>query len=82
MSGTNGNGRDGMDPRVEQLFTEGGTALGRVLDERQSAAVQLSIQMFAYLIACLHGDALSHADVIHLLKMYARGVSHAKGIQG
>ena len=78
MNEMNGNGRDSIDQRVEQLFHEGGIALGRVLDERQSNAVQLAIQMFAYLIACLHGDALSHNDVIQLLKVYSRGINHAK----
>jgi len=78
MNEMNGNGRDSVDSRVEQLFHEGGIALGRVLDERQSNAVQLAVQMFAYLIACLHGDALSHHDVIQLLKVYARGIRDAK----
>lgn len=82
MNGTNGSERDSIDPRVEQLFSEGAAALGRVLDERQSAAVQLSVQLFAYLIACLHGDVMSHADIIRLLKIYAREVRHAKGRQG
>ena len=72
------NERDSIDIRVEQLFSEGAVALGRVLDERQIDAVQLSIQMFAYLVACLHGDAMTHADVIHLLKVYARGISSAR----
>jgi hypothetical protein len=79
MNEMNGNERDSIDQRVEQLFHEGGIALGRVLDERQSNAVQLAIQLFAYMVACLHGDALSHADVIHLLKTYTKGINHAKG---
>jgi len=78
MNEMNGNGRDSVDQRVEQLFSEAGTALGRVLDERQSNAVQLAVQVFAYLIACLHGDALSHHDIIQLLKTYSRGINHAK----
>jgi len=82
MNEMNGDGRDSVDHRVEQLFSEAGIALGRVLDERQSNAVQLAVQVFAYLIACLHGDALRHCDVIQLLKTYARGISHAKGVEG
>lgn len=78
MNEMNGNGRDSVDSCVEQLFAEGATALGRVLDERQINAVQLSIQLFAYLIACLDVEAMTHSDIIRLLKTYARGIRDAK----
>jgi hypothetical protein len=78
MNEMNGNERDSIDQRVEQLFAEGATALGRVLDERQSNAVQLSIQLFAYLIACLDVEDMTHSDIIRLLKVYARGIRDAK----
>lgn len=78
MNEMNGDLRDSVDSRVEQLFTEGATALGRVLDERQSNAVQLSIQLFAYLVACLDAEAMTHSDIIRLLKVYARGIRDAK----
>lgn len=75
----NGNGRDSIDSRVQQLFSEAGVALGRVLDERQINAVCLSLQLFAYLIACLQGDVLGHNDIIQLLRVYSRGIkAHAK----
>jgi hypothetical protein len=75
---TTGNGRDGVDHQVEQLFCEASTALGRVLDERQIHAVQLSIQLFAYLVACLDFDAVTPGDVIRMLKVYSRGIGNAK----
>jgi len=80
--GTNGNERYGVDSRAEQLMNEAGIGLGRVLSDRQRDVATLTVQLFAYLIATLPGDALSHNDVIHLLKWYARGVRNAESSQG
>jgi hypothetical protein len=79
MSGTNGNGRDGVDSRAEQLFFEAGTGLGRVLNERQRHAATFTVQLVAYLVATLPGEALGHNDVIQLLRCYVRGINHAEG---
>jgi len=77
--GTNGNGRYGLDSRAEQLMMEAGTGLGRVLNERQCHVATLTVQVFAYLVAALPGDALAHDAVIHLLRCYVRGINNAKG---
>jgi hypothetical protein len=77
-SGTNGNGRYSLDSRAEQLMLEAGTGIGRVLNDRQRHAASLTVQVFAYLIAALPGDELTHNDVIQLLRWYSRGISNAK----
>jgi len=81
-SGTIGNERYTPDSRVEQLMNEAGTGIGRVLSERQRHAASLTVQVFAYLIAALPGDELTHNDVIQLLRWYSRGISNAKSSQG
>jgi len=79
MSGTNGDGRYGVDSRAEQLMSEAGTGLGRVLNDRQRRAATLALQMFAYLVACLPGEELGHDAVIHLLRCFVRGINNAEG---
>jgi len=79
MSGsTNGNERDSMDRRFEQLMLEAGTGIGRVLNDRQRYAATLVLQVFAYLVTTLPCDELSRSDVIHLLRCYVRGINNAK----
>jgi len=80
--GTNGNGRYSVDSRGEQLMLEAGTGLGRVLSGRQRDVATLTLQVFAYLVAALPGDTLSHNDVIQLLRCYVRGVRNAESSQG
>ena len=78
-NGTNSNGRDRLDPRTESLLTNAGASLGRVLDDRQRHAVNLALEVFAYLCASLPQSGLEVADVIRFLKWYTKGVSNAKG---
>jgi hypothetical protein len=83
MSGpTNGNGRDRSDQWVESLLTNAGASVGRVLDDRQVHAVNLAIEVFAYLLAALPADQVDVRDVIRMLKHYSKGVNSAKGEQG
>jgi hypothetical protein len=83
MSGpTNGNGRDRSDQWVESLLTNAGASVGRVLDDRQVHAVNLAIEVFAYLLAALPSDQVDVRDVIRMLKHYSKGVNSAKGEQG
>ena len=83
MSGTaNGNGRDRSDQWVESLLTNAGASIGRVLDDRQVHAVNLAIEVFAYLLAALPAGQVDVRDVIRMLKFYSRGVNNAKGEQG
>ena len=76
---TNGNGRDGSEAWVEGLLTGAGVSIGRVLDERQVHAVNLAIEVFAYLLAALPVQKVEVRDVIQMMKWYARGVNNAKG---
>jgi hypothetical protein len=76
---TNGNGRDGSEAWVEGLLTGAGVSIGRVLDERQVHAVNLAIEVFAYLLAALPAQKVEVRDVIQMMKWYARGVNNAKG---
>ena len=76
---TNGNGRDGSEAWVEGLLTGAGVSIGRVLDERQVHAVNLAIEVFAYLLAALPAQKVEVRDVIRMMKWYARGVNNAKG---
>jgi hypothetical protein len=78
-NGTNSNGRDRLDPRTESLLTNAGASLGRVLDDRQRHAVNLALEVFAYLCAALPQSDLEVTDVIRFLKWYTKGVSNAKG---
>jgi hypothetical protein len=79
MSGpTNGNGRDGSDSWVEGLLTGAGVSIGRVLDERQVHAANLTIEVFAYLLAALPAQRVEVRDVIRMMKWYARGINNAK----
>jgi len=83
MSGpTNGNGRDRSDQWVESLLTNAGASVGRVLDDRQVHAVNLAIEVFAYLLAALPADQVDIRDVIRMLKHYSKGVNNAKGSEG
>ena len=83
MSGpTNGNGRDRSDQWVESLLTNAGASVGRVLDDRQVHAVNLAIEVFAYLLAALPADQVDVRDVIRMLKHYSKGVNNAKGSEG
>jgi len=83
MSGpTNGNGRDRSDQWVESLLTNAGASVGRVLDDRQVRAVNLAIEVFAYLLAALPADQVDVRDVIRMLKHYSKGVNSAEGEQG
>ena len=79
---TNGNGRDRWDQWVEGLLTNAGASVGRVLDDRQVHAVNLAIEVFAYLLAALPADQVDVRDVIRMLKHYSKGVNSAKGEQG
>jgi hypothetical protein len=78
MKGTNGNGRYSGDSGYQQLMSEAGMGLGRVLSERQRYAVTLSLQIFAYLMTTIESDQVSVSDVIGLLKLYNRGINNAK----
>ena len=83
MSGsTNGNGRDRSDQWVESLLTNAGASIGRVLDDHQVHAVNLAIEVFAYLLAALPSGQVDVRDVIRMLKFYSRGVNDAKGSEG
>jgi hypothetical protein len=83
MSGpTNGNGRDGGDQWVEGLLTGAGASIGRVLDDRQVHAANLTIEVFAYLLAALPMQKVEVRDVIRMMKWYARGINDAKSEQG
>ena len=76
------NGRDRSDQWVESLLTNAGASIGRVLDDRQVHAVNLAIEVFAYLLAALPAGQVDVRDVIRMLKFYSRGVNNAKGEQG
>ena len=76
------NGRDRSDQWVESLLTNAGASVGRVLDDRQVHAVNLAIEVFAYLLAALPADQVDVRDVIRMLKHYSKGVNSAKGEQG
>jgi hypothetical protein len=76
------NGRDRSDQWVESLLTNAGASVGRVLDDRQVHAVNLAIEVFAYLLAALPAGQVDVRDVIRMLKFYSRGVNNAKGEQG
>jgi hypothetical protein len=80
--GTDHNGRDRSDQWVEGLLTGAGASIGRVLDDRQVHAVNLAIEVFAYLLAALPADQVDVRDVIRMLKHYSKGVNSAKGEQG
>jgi hypothetical protein len=83
MSGpTSGNGRDESDQWAVSLLTNAGASVGRVLDDRQVHAVNLAIEVFAYLLAALPSDQVDVRDVIRMLKFYSRGVNDAKGSEG
>ena len=56
--------------------------MGRVLDDRQVHAVNLAIEVFAYLLAALPSGQVDVRDVIRMLKFYSRGVNDAKGSEG
>jgi len=76
--GTNGNNRYGVDSRAEQLMLEAGTGIGRVLSDRQRDVATFTVQLIAYLVATLPGDALTHDAVIHLMRCFVRGINNAK----
>jgi hypothetical protein len=79
MSGsTNGNGRDSGDQWVEGLLTGAGVSIGRVLDDRQRHAVNLAVEVFAYLLAAMPAEKAPLTDIIRCLKWYARGINDAK----
>jgi len=78
-NGTNSNGRDGSEAWFEGLLTGAGVSIGRVLDERQVHAVNLAIEVFAYLLAALPAQKVEVRDVIQMMKWYARGIGNAKG---
>ena len=78
-NGTNSNGRDGSGAWFEGLLTGAGVSIGRVLDERQVHAVNLAIEVFAYLLAALPAQKVEVRDVIQMMKWYARGIGNAKG---
>jgi len=73
------NERDRSDQWLEGLLTGAGASVGRVLDDRQRHAVNLALEVFAYLCASLPQSDLEVADVIRFLKWYTKGVSNAKG---
>jgi hypothetical protein len=76
---TNSNGRDEGKTFVESLLTGAGVSIGHVLDDRQVHAVNLAIEVFAYLLAALPAQKAELTDVIRMLKFYARGLNSAKG---
>jgi hypothetical protein len=76
-NGTTGNKRDGSESWTEGLFTGAGASLGRVLDTRQRHAVDLTLEVFAYLLATLPDEDVQVADVIRLVKWYVKGVDGA-----
>jgi hypothetical protein len=78
-NGTNSNGRDGSEAWVEGLLAGAGVSIGRVLDERQVHAVNLAIEVFAYLLAALPARKVEVRDVIQMMKWYVRGINNAKG---
>jgi hypothetical protein len=78
-NGTNGNGRDKGDQWAEGLLTGAGVSIGRVLDDRQRHAVNLAIEVFAYLLAAMPAEQAPLTDIIRCLKWYARGLNDAKG---
>jgi hypothetical protein len=83
MSGTaNSNGRDGSEAWVEGLLTGAGASIGRVLDDRQVHAANLTIEVFAYLLSALLMQKVEVCDVIRMMKWYARGINDAKSQQG
>jgi hypothetical protein len=75
---TTSNGRDGEMAWVEGLLTGAGASIGRVLDERQVHAVELALEVFAYLLAAMPAERAPVADIIRLLKFYSNGVRNAK----
>ena len=81
-NGTNSNGRDGSEAWVEVLLAGAGASIGRVLDDRQTHAASLALEVFAYLLAALPADKVDVRDVIRMLKHYSKGVNNAKGSEG
>ena len=78
-NGTARNERDRSEAWVEGLLTNAGASIGRVLDDRQVHAVNLAIEVFAYLLAALPAGQVEVRDVIRLLKYYSRGIKNAEG---
>jgi hypothetical protein len=76
-NGTAGNKRDGSESWAEGLLTGAGASLTRVLDDRQRHAVNLALEVFAYLLAALPDEDVQLADVIRLIKWYAKGIDNA-----
>lgn len=75
---TNGNGRDNGDRWTEGLLTGAGASVSLVLDDRQRHAVNLALEVFAYLLAALPSETVLTVDVIRFLKCYSRGINNAK----
>jgi hypothetical protein len=79
---TKRNGRDGSETWVEGLLTGAGASIGRVLDDRQVHAANLTIEVFAYLLAALPVQKVEVRDVIRMMKWYARGINNAESGEG
>jgi len=75
---TNGNGRVNGDRWTEGLLTGAGASVSLVLDDRQRHAVNLALEVFAYLLAALPSETVLTVDVIRFLKWYSRGINNAK----
>jgi hypothetical protein len=77
-NGTSCNGRYSPDQWTEGLLTGAGASLGRVLDERQRHAVNLALEVIAYLLAAIPAETMQLSDVIRLLKWYVGGINNAE----